>query len=115
LLNQPVTFTATITSTGGSVPDGEAIPFYDGTSQIGLGSTASGVATFTTSSLSAKTHAIKATYAGDSAFKTSSGTVMQIVELAPTTTSLSSSANPSSFGQSVMLTATVATSGGFTP
>jgi hypothetical protein len=115
VLGQSVTFTATITSTGGSIPDGEAIPFYDGNTQIGLGITAAGVATFTTSSLTGKTHTIKATYAGDSEFKTSSGTVTQIIELAPTTTSLSSSANPSSFGQSVTLTATVATSGGFTP
>jgi Bacterial Ig-like domain (group 3) len=115
LLNQPVTFTATITSSGGSVPDGEAIAFYDGATQIGLGSTATGAATFTTSSLSAKTHTIKAIYAGDTAFKTSSGTVKQIVELSPTTTSLSSSANPSNFGQSVTLTAVVANSGGPTP
>jgi uncharacterized repeat protein (TIGR03803 family) len=115
LLDQPVTLTATITSSGGSVPDGEAIAFYDGTTQIGLGSTATGEATFITSSLSAKTHTIKAIYAGDSAFKTSSGTVKQIVELSPTTTSLSSSANPSNFGQSVTLTAVVANSGGPTP
>jgi uncharacterized repeat protein (TIGR03803 family) len=115
LLDQPVTFTATITSSGGLVPDGEAIAFYDGTTQIGLGSTATGKATLTTSSLSAKTHIIKAIYAGDSAFKTSSGTVKQIVELSPTTTSLSSSANPSNFGQIVTLTAVVANSGGPAP
>ena len=115
VLNEPVTFTATITSSGGSVPDGEAVPFFDGTTQIGLGSTASGVAMFTTSTLSGKTHSIKATYAGDTAFKTSTGMVTQIVELAPTTTSLNSSANPSNFGQSVTLTAGVATSGTFTP
>ncbi len=66
---------------------------------------------FTTSTLSGKTHSIKATYAGDTAFKTSTGMVTQIVELAPTTTSLNSSANPSNFGQSVTLTAGVATSG----
>ena len=115
VLNEPVTFTATITSSGRSVPDGEAVPFFDGTTQIGLGSTASGVAMFTTSTLSGKTHSIKATYAGDTAFKTSTGMVTQIVELAPTTTSLNSSANPSNFGQSVTLTAGVATSGTSTP
>ena len=115
LIDQPVTFTATITSSGGSVPDGEAVPFFDGTTQIGLGSTASGVATFIATGLSAKTHAIKAIYAGDTEFKTSSGTVMQIVELSPTTTSLSSSPNPSNFGQNVLLTAMVSDSGGPTP
>jgi Bacterial Ig-like domain (group 3)/FG-GAP-like repeat len=93
-LNEAVTFTATVASTGGSIPDGGTVTFYDGASQIGVESTAAGVAKFTTSSLSAKTHTIKATYAGGSEFKTSSGTVKQVVELAPAKTSLVSGATP---------------------
>ena len=63
----------------------------------------------------AKPIRLKRSYAGDTAFKTSTGMVTQIVELAPTTTSLNSSANPSNFGQSVTLTAVASNSGGPTP
>ena len=77
---QPVTFTAAVKWTYGTVPDGELVTFFDGTTTIGTGSTASGVATFTTSSLTVKTHTIKATYAGDAKFKPSSGKVTQVVQ-----------------------------------
>jgi len=114
-INQPVTFTATVSSTGGSIPDDEAVTFYDGSTQIGVGGTSAGVATFTTSTLSVKTHTIKATYGGDTTFRTSSGTVMQVVQLNPTTTELAGGPDPSSFGQSVTIDATVTNSGGPTP
>jgi hypothetical protein len=79
-LGQPVTFTATVTSKFGAIPDGELVTFYDGKTEIGTGTTASGVATFTTSSLTAGTHHIKAKYAGDATFKPSTGKVIQVVE-----------------------------------
>jgi hypothetical protein len=111
LVGQPVTFTATVTSTYGAIPDGELVTFYDYTTAMGTGATASGVATFTTSSLTAKTHTIKATYAGDINFKPSTGSVTQVVEKYPTTTTLTSSLNPSQFGQAVTFTAHVTSSG----
>jgi len=77
---QPVTFTATVTSKYGAIPDGELVTFYDGKTEIGTGTTAGSVATFTTSSLTAKTHHIKATYAGDATFKPSTGRVTQVVD-----------------------------------
>jgi large repetitive protein len=55
------------------------VTFYDGAVMMGTGGTASGVATFTTSSLSVKSHTIKGTYAGDATFKSSKGTVTQVV------------------------------------
>ena len=110
-VGQAVTFTATVTSTGGPIPDGETVRFYDGATAIGTGTTAGGVATFTTSSLVAKKHTIKATYAGDTKFATSSGTVTQVVNKYPTTTKLVSSLNPTDFGQAVKYTATVTSSG----
>jgi hypothetical protein len=79
-LGQPVTFTATVTSKFGTIPDGELVTFYNGKTEIGTGTTASGTATLTTSSLTAKTHTIKATYAGDAQFKPSSGKVIQVVD-----------------------------------
>ena len=50
---------------------------------------------------------IKASYSGDTNFKTSSGTLTQTVDADSTTTAVVSSANPSVFGQSVTFTATV--------
>jgi len=106
LINESVTFTATLVSIS-QVPNGQIITFYDGTAAIGTGSTNNGVATFSTSSLSAKSHSIKAKYSGDVWRKGSSGSVKQVVTLYPSTTTVSSDPNPSISGQAVTLTATV--------
>ena len=111
LIGQPVTFTATVTSSRGPIPDGELVTFYDGMAAIGTSTTASSVATFTSSSLTAKKHTIKATYAGDAIFQASSGSVIQVVNKYPTTTTLTSSPNPSQSGQAVTFTAQVASAG----
>ena len=110
-VGNPVTFTATVTPSHGTIPDGELVTFFDGTTAIGTGTTTSGVATFTTSSLTLKTHTIKGTYPGDAVFQSSTGSVTQVVEGYPTTTTLSSSPNPSQFGQAVTFTAQVTSSG----
>jgi hypothetical protein len=111
LINRPVTFTATITSTHGAIPDGELVTFYDGTMPLRSITLAGGTAAFTTSSLSAKTHNIKASYAGDRIFKPSNGFVTQIVDKHPTTTTLRSSLNPSAHGQVVTFISRVASAG----
>jgi hypothetical protein len=108
---QPVTYTATVTSTHGAVPDGELVTFYDNTTAIGTSAIASGVATFATSSLAAKTHTIKAAYGGDAEFEPSFGSVKQVVDKYTTTTALSSSLNPSQLHQTVTFTATVTWAG----
>jgi hypothetical protein len=59
-INQAVTFTAMVTSTYGRIPNGETVTFYDSTTQPGTGPIASGIARFTTSTLAARTHTIKA-------------------------------------------------------
>jgi hypothetical protein len=110
-IGQPMTFTATVSWTYGTVPDGETVTFFNGTTAIGTGATAGGVAKFTTSSLTVGTHSIKATYPGDSEFKPSAGSVKQVVEKYPTTTTLTSSLNPSQFGQAVTFTAHVTGTG----
>jgi sugar lactone lactonase YvrE len=107
LINQSVTFTASIASTYGQIPDGETVTFFDGTTAIGTTPTMTGVATLTSSSLTAKAHTIKASYPGDATFKPSSGTAKQLVNLYSTTTTVSSSLNPSVYGQPVQLSATV--------
>jgi hypothetical protein len=111
LAGQSVTFAATVTSKDGTIPNGETVTFYDGATAIGAGTTASGVARFTTSSLTAKTHAIKATFPGDATFGASAGSVKQVVDNYPTTTTLSSTPNPSNYGQAVTLTARVTSAG----
>ncbi|MGA9643097.1 MAG: FG-GAP-like repeat-containing protein [Terriglobales bacterium] len=108
---QPVTFTATVTSARGTIPDGELVTFYDGITQLGSVPLASETAAYTTLSLSVGTHVIKATYAGDATFKSSSGTVKQVIDKYPTTTSVSLYPNPGDFEYPVYFTATVTSSG----
>ena len=115
LVGQPVTFTATPISHGNFVPDGELITFFDFKTMIGTASTSGGQAKFTTSSLSAKRHTIRATYPGDAIRQPSSSSVPQVVNKYSTTSSLTSSPNPSGQGQTVTFTATVTPSGPFTP
>jgi hypothetical protein len=113
-VGQPVTFTATVAPgpNGPGTPTG-TVTFYDGGSSIGTApvSTSQGVttATLTTSSLSVGTHAITASYGGDSNYVASgqsSPALEQDVRLT-TTTSLVSSLNPSKSGVPVTFTATV--------
>jgi len=111
LVGQSVTFTAMVTSTHGAIPDGELVTFYDGMAALASLPLSSGTAAYTTSSLPAKTHTIKATYAGDPTFKPSTGFVTQVVNKYPTTTSLTSSPNPSHSGQAVTFTAQVTSTG----
>jgi Bacterial Ig-like domain (group 3)/FG-GAP-like repeat len=107
-INQPVMFTAKITSTYGPIPDGDTVTFYDGATVMGIGITSNGATTFSTSTLTARTHTIKANYVGDATFKSSSGTVTQVVNLYPSSITVpTSSRNPSIYGQSVTLSATV--------
>ncbi len=110
-IGQPVTLVATVTWNYGTVPDGELITFYAGTTALGTGATKNGIATLVTSSLDANTHTVKAAYPGDAKFHPSAGTVKQVVEKYSTTTALSSSLNPSAFGQAVTFTAIVVSAG----
>jgi hypothetical protein len=65
---QNVTLTATVSSSATGTPTG-TVSFYDGSSLLGSGTlSASDVATFTTSSLSATSHSITANYSGNSVF-----------------------------------------------
>ncbi|MGA9332951.1 MAG: Ig-like domain-containing protein, partial [Rudaea sp.] len=111
VFNQSVTFTATVTATAPAVgtPTG-TVNFLDGATNIGSGALdASGVATFSTSTLSVATHPITAVYAGDTNFQTStSAAVSQVVNQGATTTAVVSNSNPSLSGNAVTFTATVA-------
>ena len=108
-----LTFTATVTSSAGT-PTGTVQFTIDGVA-VGMGPQTldgSGMAFFTPTSLSTGTHTVTADYNGDGNFSVSSGTLAggQVVNKAGTATSVSSSVNPSSFGQNVTFTATVTSS-----
>lgn len=78
LVNQSVTFTATVTSDP-PIPDSEVITFSSGKNNLGTGTIKNGVASLTTSFSKAGTHTVKASYAGDRFHKPSSGLVKQVV------------------------------------
>jgi hypothetical protein len=104
-----VTLTATVSP---SVPDGEIVTFYSGKTSLGTGTTKSGKATYSTSSLDAGTASITATYAGDSGYATSTSTALtQTISKASSSTKLSSSLTSATSGATVTFTATVTPSG----
>jgi hypothetical protein len=111
LVNRSVTFTATVTSKYGTPKDGDLVTFSTLETVLSSVALAGGMAAYTTSTISAGTHFIKAAYTGDAAFKPSSGRVTQVVDKYATTTSLNSSLNPSQFGLAVTFTAQVTSSG----
>ena len=105
---QSVTFTATVSPT----PDGGTVAFKaNGTAITGCGAKplTSGQATCATSALTVGSHVITAEYSGNANYDSSSGTLSpdQQVNAAATTTVVTSSLNPSAYGQSVTFTATV--------
>ena len=109
---QQVTFTATV-SAGSGTPT-STVTFEDGSTVLGTGTlNSSGVATYTTGAfdLAVGTHSITAIYGGDTNYSGSTSSALsEVVDQDATTTSLSSSANPASYGQPVTFTATVSAS-----
>ena len=108
----PVTLSGTVVAVDPPIgtPTG-SVGFRDGNTFIGSGTldeASPNVATFVTNELSVGSHMINATYTGDGVYVASpSNTVTINVAKAATTTTLTSSANPSDFGEAVTLTATV--------
>ena len=105
-VGQSVTFTAAVT---GSSPTG-AVTFTDGGGTLGTSALSGGVATLTTAALTAGSHVITAAYGGDA--NNASGTSPTLIQtvtgnVVSTTTTVTSSLNPSTAGQSVTFTATV--------
>ncbi len=118
VFGQPVTLTVTVTgaSPGAGTPSG-TVTFVDGSSTIGTTSLdQNGKATFTVGTLSVGSHTLGAAYAGNSNFNPSAvsgpSDVTQVVNQSNTATALSSSPNPSVFGQPITLTSTVTPAGG---
>jgi large repetitive protein len=113
LFGQSVTFTATVTPVppGAGTPTG-TVQFKSNGTNLGNAVALSGgsASSAPISSLAVGNHSVTAEYIGDSSFNPSSGTVAggQTVNKANSTTSITSSVNPSVFGQPVVFHATVA-------
>src|SRR5262249_32978049 len=89
------------------------VTLYDGSTALSSAYLTKGSAQFTISSAIAGTHSITAQYAGTSNYAAStSAALTQTVNPSPTTLQVASGPNPSSFGQSVTLYATLTPSYG---
>lgn len=108
VFGQSVKFTATVTAPAPAQQTG-TVTFLDGVTTLGTGTlNSSGVATFSMSALAPGSHSITASYGGDGNYASSTSSVLtQTVNKANTVTSVTSSTNPSVFGQPVTYTATV--------
>jgi hypothetical protein len=115
-LGASVTFTASVTGTSptGTVNFTDAGSTVAGCASVVLsGSGNTRTAQCSSSALGAGTHSLVAAYSGGAGNNASSSAVLsQVVNKAASTTALASSKNPSTFGASVTLTATV---GGIAP
>lgn len=111
-----VTFTATFGSATAGPATG-TVTFFDGATSIGTGTlNGSGVATFSTSTLAAGTHIIKATYPGDATHDAGNATLVQTVTRIASSTNLTTTApDVTTLGVAVPLKATITSTGGGTP
>jgi uncharacterized repeat protein (TIGR03803 family) len=112
-VDQSVTFTATVTGSG-VTPTG-SVTFEENQTAVGTVNLSGGQAAFPITFTQRGTLPINASYSGDLNYNpVNSAVLKQAVTQYTSTTSLVSNLNPSVFGQTVTLTATV-TSGGLTP
>jgi Pro-kumamolisin, activation domain/Bacterial Ig-like domain (group 3) len=112
---QNITLTATVAAAhGGSVAG--TVTFYNGANTLGTQTlNSSNQATFSTAALAGGSHSLKAVYAGNTSDARSASPVLtQVVTAATTTTALTSSPNPSVYGQAVQLVATITPADGGT-
>lgn len=101
----PTTLTATVGPAGAT----GVVTFRDGTTVLGTGTLAGGVATFPAANLAGGSHTLSASYAGDTNFSgsTSTSAVTVIVTLASSTTTVSASPTTIPFGSATTLTAAI--------
>ncbi|MET0591474.1 MAG: Ig-like domain-containing protein [Polyangiaceae bacterium] len=109
---QSVVLTAQVAPGTGGTATGN-IAFSEGGNALGTVTLdGSGSANLSLNNLTVGTHTISAAYSGDNNHNAATASVSHVVNGAATTTVMTSSANPSVFGQTVRLTATVASTAG---
>jgi hypothetical protein len=106
---EPLTFTADVTAVGpgAGTPTGTVQFAVDGVNLGGPVALSGGTATSPTANLDAGSHLVTADYTGDDNFGGAQDSLTQNVAAAHTTTTVTSSPNPSVFGQTVTLHAEV--------
>src|SRR5262249_19714779 len=108
--SQSVTVSVTVTGPG-STPTG-TVTFTDNGTSLGTRNlNGSGTASLATSTLSLGSHTLAAVYSGDGGHPAATATTLQAV-LSSATPTLTSSPNPSVYGQTVTFTATLTGSSG---
>ena len=112
VFGESVTFTATVApSPAGPIAPTGTVEFRDGAALLGTGvldGANPGHATLTTSALAVGNHPIQASYVDDANYVGSSSAVLvQVVDKASVIVVVSSSANPSGFGEEVVFAADV--------
>jgi len=114
-VGQTVTFTATVTSQAGNGLTG-TVAFEQGHTIMATVPLVNGQASYSATYTTKGSRYITAIYSGDADnLGSTSAVLQQMVDLYPTSTSLVSSLNPSTYGQSVQLTATVSSSAPVAP
>jgi len=109
-VGQPVTFSAVVSATSGT-PTGY-VAFKYRNAVLATVPLANGQASFTTAFPVDGHFPMVARYSGDGTFRAKNSKLLkQVVQQYPTATTLSSSPNPSSYGQPVTFTATVSSTG----
>jgi hypothetical protein len=105
---QSVTFTATVTANapGSGTPTG-SVTFTNGSTTLGTVALSGGTASYSTAKLATGLDAITATYDGSTSFIISGASLNQTVDQDASSATVSSSLNPSVYGQSVTFTALV--------
>jgi len=110
LVNQSVTFTATVTAPdgGGLMPDG-SVSFLDGTTTLSTVQLTGGVAAYTTAMLANGLHPITAVYSGDIGREILGETSAVLNQDVQSTAAIivTTSGSPSYFGNPVTFTATI--------
>ncbi|MGA3093578.1 MAG: Ig-like domain repeat protein [Terriglobales bacterium] len=94
-----------------SVCGGSSVSAWNGGTTLGTGTISGGIATYSTSTLPVGSNSITAAYGGDANDNSSTSSALtQTVNKATPTVTLTSSANPSTYGSSVTFTATLSIS-----
>ena len=108
---QSVTLTARVAGVSGGITPTGTVQFYAGHDHLGGAVLSDGSAFIKTSSIQGGSNVITAVYSGDTNYLTSNSAStmnrVQVVNTASSTTSVTSSLNPSTYGQSVTFTAKV--------
>ncbi len=107
---QPVTLTATVTNSDGSTPTGPVV-FAEGSTVYGTVSLSGGAAQVVLPTLIVGNHKITAQYGGDTSNSSDKANFTETITGGPSTTTVTSSAQPSTYAQSVSFTAVVSGAG----